>query len=79
MSRPFFSRERISHFELFDRHAGTFNRFVRVRISKLTVHLTDTTLNLMRERTRSNTPFDFQVLHRHPFQMVVLLMRSNRT
>ncbi|KAI0353453.1 cytochrome P450 monooxygenase pc-3 [Trametes cingulata] len=24
MSRPFFSRERISHFELFDRHAGTY-------------------------------------------------------
>ncbi|KAI0774073.1 cytochrome P450 monooxygenase pc-3 [Fomes fomentarius] len=43
MSRPFFSRERISHFELFDRHA-------------------DTTLNLMRERVRSNTPFDFQDL-----------------
>ncbi|KAI0741701.1 cytochrome P450 monooxygenase pc-3 [Daedaleopsis nitida] len=43
MSRPFFSRDRISHFDVFERHA-------------------DVTLKLMKERSRSNIPFDFQDL-----------------
>lgn len=30
MTRPFFSRERISHFELFDKHAGMlFREYIR--------------------------------------------------
>lgn len=63
MSRPFFSRERISHFELFDRHAGT----IQFPGGAPNLHLTltrcpsETALNKIKERVRSNIAFDFQV------------------
>ena len=34
MTRPFFSKDRISHFEIFDRHATDVIKQVKVRMSQ---------------------------------------------
>ena len=64
MTRPFFSRDRISHFELFDRHAGKLVARVDVPAMPGTDPLfipAEAALDKMSERLRAGYAIDFQV------------------
>ena len=62
MSRPFFTKERIGHFELFERHTGMILDWplMRVRCDHRTPNV-ELALGKIRERAQSGTAFDFQV------------------
>lgn len=63
MSRPFFSRERISHNEVFDKHAGKYQTLLSlsgvVDLHKLAL---DTAINKMRTRLKEGYAVNFQDL-----------------
>ncbi len=62
MTRPFFTRDRISHFELFERHAGTKHY---PPPSMLTPFPVDHAIAKIKERHRDGYAIDFQVSIQH--------------
>ena len=63
MTRPFFSKERISHFEIFDRHAGEL--IFPQHLLVLTIHHLETTIDKIKERMSMGDAIEFQVMSGH--------------
>lgn len=66
MTRPFFSKDRISHFDLFDRHAGKVPSPLWGPNGVIYAFgCLETAINKIRERMDTGEAIEFQVITNH--------------